>query len=89
MEIFRAFARGYLATAGAFLTPLERELLPMGARMLTYMQTVRFLTDYLDGDTYYKVRSPGHNRERTMAQLAMLKSIEAHETKMKEFINSL
>lgn len=89
MEIFRAFARGYLETAGAFLTPLERELLPFGARMLTYMQTVRFLTDYLDGDTYYKTRSAHHNRERTMAQFAMLKSIEAHEVEMKEFIKSL
>ncbi len=89
MEIFRAFARGYLSTAGVFLTPLERELLPLGARMLTYMQTVRFLADYLDGDTYYKVRSADHNRERTMAQFAMLKSIEAHEAEMKDFINSL
>ena len=60
MDIFRAFSKGYIRSAGSFLTPTERELLPFGAKMLTYMQTVRFLTDYLDGDTYYKIKFPEH-----------------------------
>ncbi len=68
---------------------MEVELLPFGARLLTYMQTVRFLTDYLNGDTYYKISSPDHNRVRTLAQLAHLRSLEAHESEMKEYINSL
>jgi Ser/Thr protein kinase RdoA (MazF antagonist) len=89
MEIFRAFARGYLETAGAFLTSVEVEMLPFGARLLTYMQAVRFLTDYLSGDTYYKINSPEHNRERTLAQLALLHSIEEHESEMNDYIKSL
>ncbi len=89
MDIFKAFTKGYLETAGRFLTPTEVENLPLGAKLLTYMQTVRFLTDYLNGDTYYKIKSPEHNRERTMAQLAHLKSLEAHEAEMKEYIKSL
>ena len=61
MEIFEAYAKGYLETAKDFLTPFEVMLLPFGAKLLTYMQTVRFLTDYLNGDTYYKVQHPEHN----------------------------
>jgi Ser/Thr protein kinase RdoA (MazF antagonist) len=89
MAIFKAFARGYLETAAAFLTPVEVEMLPFGARLLTYMQSVRFLTDYLSGDTYYKINSPEHNRERTLAQLALLHSIEEHESEMNDYIKSL
>ena len=79
MDIFRAFSKGYIRSAGSFLTPTERELLPFGAKMLTYMQTVRFLTDYLDGDTYYKIKFPEHNLQRSYAQFKLLQSIEAHE----------
>ena len=89
MEIFKAFARGYLETASTFLTEIEIELLPFGARLLTYMQTVRFLADYLNGDTYYKTEHPEHNRERTLAQLSMLKSLEEHEVEMRGYIDSL
>lgn len=89
VEIFKAFARGYLAAAGGFLTDAEVELLPFGARLLTYMQAVRFLTDYLNGDTYYKVSHPEQNRDRAIAQLAHLVSLEAHEAMMNEYIKSL
>nr|AHF25438.1 phosphotransferase enzyme family protein [uncultured bacterium Contig39] len=68
MEIFKAFAGGYLASAGAFLTPVERENLPFAATLFPYMQAVRFLTDYLGGDTYYKIQYPEHNLVRTRAQ---------------------
>ena len=68
MEIFRAFAGGYLSTAGAFLTPVERENLPFAATLFPYMQAVRFLADYINGDTYYKIKYPDHNLVRTRAQ---------------------
>ncbi len=68
MEIFRAFAKGYLSTAGAFLTPVERENLPFAATLFPYMQAVRFLADHINGDTYYKIKYPGHNLVRTRAQ---------------------
>jgi Ser/Thr protein kinase RdoA (MazF antagonist) len=89
MEIFKAFAAGYLETASGFLTPLEIGMLPFGAKMLTYMQTVRFLTDYLNGDTDYKIKSTSHNLERTLAQFAHLQSLEKHEEEMKNYINSI
>jgi len=68
------------------LTDIEKELLPFGAKLLTYMQTVRFLTDYLNGDTYYKIKYPEHNYDRTMAQKRLLDSLDAHEEEMKEYI---
>jgi Ser/Thr protein kinase RdoA (MazF antagonist) len=89
MDIFKSFAKGYLETASSFLTDIEVDMLPFGARLLTYMQTVRFLTDYLNGDTYYKIKSPEHNRERTLAQLAHLRSLESHAADMKAHIDSL
>ena len=89
MEIFRAFAQGYIAATTDFLTPIEKELLPFGAKLLTYMQTVRFLTDYLDGDHYYKIAYPEHNRQRSLAQFRLLQRIEEREEEMATFIASL
>jgi Ser/Thr protein kinase RdoA (MazF antagonist) len=86
METFKAYAQGYMETARSFLTPLEISLLPYGGRLLTYMQTVRFLTDYLNGDTYYKIHHPGHNLQRTKAQFKLLQSLEAHAGEMDAFI---
>jgi len=74
MEIFRAFAKGYLSTAGAFLTPVERENLPFAATLFPYMQAVRFLADHINGDTYYKIKYPGHNLVRTRAQWKLFQS---------------
>ena len=85
MPIFKAYTRGYLETA-TFLTPLEKSLLPFGGRLLTYMQTVRFLTDYINGDTYYKTNSPEHNLQRTRAQFKLLQSIERHLPEMNDFV---
>lgn len=55
MEIFAAFTRGYIESARQFLTPLETDMLPWAAQLFPYMQSVRFLTDYINGDTYYKI----------------------------------
>lgn len=89
MDIFRAFTKGYLHAAKAFLTPIEIENLPYGAKLLTYMQTVRFFTDYINGDTYYKIKYPNHNWVRTIAQFTLLKSIEQHEAEMNQYIDNL
>lgn len=86
MDIFREFAAGYLQSARAFLTPLEIELLPYGAQLLTYMQTVRFLTDYINGDVYYKTKHAEHNYQRTLAQLTLLHSIDSHLEEMNEYM---
>lgn len=89
MDIFRAFTKGYVEAAKPFLEKVEIENLPYGAKLLTYMQTVRFLTDYLNGDVYYKIKSPEHNWQRTLAQFQLLQSIEAHEDEMKAFIHEM
>ncbi|MDO5036353.1 MAG: aminoglycoside phosphotransferase family protein [Porphyromonas sp.] len=86
MEIFKAFTRGYMVTAQKFLTPLEIQLLPYGGRLLTYMQAVRFLTDYLNGDTYYKTHKPKHNLIRTVAQFEFLLRLEEHQEEMDDFM---
>ena len=68
LNIFRAFTKGYLESAITFLTPLEIEMLPYAVRLFPYMQAVRFLTDYLNGDTYYQTSYAEHNYVRTLAQ---------------------
>lgn len=68
MNIFSAFSRGYLEGTKDFLLPIEKENLPYAALLFPYMQAVRFLTDYINGDTYYKIKYPEHNLVRTKAQ---------------------
>lgn len=86
LDIFKAYTRGYMETAQTFLTSEEIKLLPYGGRLLTYMQTVRFLTDYINGDTYYKIHSPKHNLQRTKAQFRLLQSLETHAPEMDSFM---
>lgn len=68
MEIYNAFLHGYLEGTKSFLTSVEREHLPYAATLFPYMQAVRFFADYINGDTYYKIRYPEHNMIRTRAQ---------------------
>ena len=86
MAIFKAFAKGYLESAKVFLLPIEIENLPYAAALFPYMQCVRFLADYINGDTYYKIKYPEHNLVRTKAQFKLLQSAEEYTPKMKEFI---
>jgi len=86
LEIFKAYTSGYMETAKSFLTPLEISFLPYGGRLLTYMQTVRFLTDYINGDVYYKIHHPEHNLQRTKAQFKLLQSLEEYADEMDDFM---
>ena len=86
MEIFKAFTKGYLEGARSFLTPIEIENLPYAAALFPYMQCVRFLADYINGDTYYKIKYPEHNLVRTKAQFKLLQSVEEHTPEMTAFI---
>lgn len=88
LEIFEAYARGYLKQA-TFLTDIEKQLLPYGCRLLSYMQTVRFFTDYLNGDTYYKIQYPEHNLVRTRAQLRLVEEQERVADRMQAIIQKL
>lgn len=87
MDIFRAFTSGYLESA-TFLTPVEKDLLPFAAELFPYMQAVRFFTDYLNGDTYYKTLYPEHNLVRTRAQLRLYQDVVRHEQEMGEFVDN-
>lgn len=89
MEIFKAFTKGYLESAKSFLLPIEIEHLPYAVALFPFMQTVRFLADYINGDTYYKIQYPEHNKVRSYAQFQLLKSVEAHTPQMKEYICNL
>ena len=88
MDIFEAFAKGYLESA-TFLTPLERENLPYAACLFPYMQAVRFFADYINGDTYYKIKYPEHNLVRTRNQVALFHSALAKVPSMTLYINHL
>jgi aminoglycoside phosphotransferase (APT) family kinase protein len=72
---FEAVTRGFLEGAGDALSPVERELLVFACRWITLEQAVRFLTDHLEGDHYYRVAWPGHNLARARAQLALYRSL--------------
>ena len=85
MSIFEAYTRGYLKKA-SFLTPIELENLAFGAKLLSYMQLVRFLGDYLNGDTYYKIQHEHHNWQRSLAQFRLLESQEEQFEVMQQIV---
>lgn len=86
MPIYKAFVEGYLSTAGKFLTDLERSLIAYGGRLMTYMQTVRFLTDHINGDVYFKIHHEGHNLQRAESQMYYLKCLEAKAEEMEALL---
>lgn len=89
MEIFKAFSRGYIKGTASFLLPVERENLPYAACLFPFMQAVRFFTDYINGDTYYKISYPEHNLVRTRNQLKLFESAMSKVPEMKAWIDSL
>ncbi len=78
-DLYRALAQGYLDGAGGFLTAEEVELMPFAARLVTFTIGLRFLTDHLAGDVYFKTAREGHNLDRARVQFGMLAWMEAHE----------
>lgn len=89
METFKAFVKGYLESASAFITPIEKENIPYAALLFPYMQAVRFFADYLNGDTYYKIKYPEHNLVRTRNQMALFHNALSHVEEMREYIENL
>ena len=89
LSFFEAFAEGFLGATSNMLTQIEKEYLPLSALVMTYMQTIRFLTDYLNGDTYYKIHHPRHNLQRTKAQMQLLLSMEEQFPVMQEIVKRL
>lgn len=85
LDLFEAVARGFLETAGAILTPTERSLLVFAGRLITLEQAVRFLTDYLDGDRYYRARGD-QNLRRVRAQLRLFETLTAREKELDDIV---
>ncbi|MEG3048522.1 MAG: phosphotransferase, partial [Mucinivorans sp.] len=86
IDIFRGFTEGYLSQAAKFLSPEELKYLAFSAIYITYEQVLRFLLDYINGDTYYKIKSPDHNLVRTRAQYKLLQSMEAQLDEMNKIV---
>lgn len=86
MDVFKAFTKGYLKTASSFLTPIEIKNLPYAAMLFPYMQLVRFLSDYINGDVYFRIQYPDHNLVRSKNQMALFLSAESHLQEMEAFI---
>ncbi|MHC4116149.1 MAG: phosphotransferase enzyme family protein [Planctomycetota bacterium] len=81
-SMFEALVRGYAAEAGRFLTPAEKEHLVFAGKLITFEQFMRFLTDYLAGDVYYKISRAGHNLDRSRTQMKLVESIAEQEEAM-------
>lgn len=86
IEIYKAFTKGYLEEAKSFLTEKEIEYLAFSAKYITFEQVLRFLMDYIDGDNYYKTKSPEHNLVRTRAQYKLLQSMEEQFDEMNKIV---
>lgn len=89
LELFESFTRGYLEETKAVMSPRELELLPFSAKMLTYECGIRFLTDYLNGDTYFKIHREKHNLDRCRTQFKLVADIEKKNDEMVKIIKSI
>jgi hypothetical protein len=86
LPMFEALVRGYLTFAGDFLVPAEKQLLAFSGKLITFEIGVRFLTDFLGGDTYFKVHRNGHNLDRCRTQFKLVESIEKQEDQMNNLV---
>jgi len=86
LPMFEALLKGYLTTAGGFLTARERELLPFAGKLITFEIGLRFLTDWLDGDVYFKIKHPQQNLDRLRTQFKLVESIEAQLPAMQALV---
>lgn len=89
IDIFRHYAEGYISERGSTMTQSEREWLAFSGIYITFEQVLRFLMDYIDGDTYYKTAYPEHNLVRTRAQYRLLQSMEEQYPEMQKIVKRL
>lgn len=87
--LFKAYAEGYLSETRETLNSAEKEYLAFAPLLITYEQAIRFLTDYIDGDTYYRIHHEHHNLQRTRAQIRLVESMEEQYDSMQELIAGL
>ena len=86
IDLFEAYTKGYLEVVGKVLTPGEIENLPMGAKIITLEIGIRFLTDYLSGDIYFKIHREGHNLDRCRTQFKLVSDMEKNWGQMTQVV---
>jgi hypothetical protein len=89
INLFRAYSEGYLSETGDTLNDVEKEFLAFAPQLITYTIAVRFLTDYIDGDNYFKIHHKHHNLQRARAQLRLVRSMEEQYEEMRKIIGKL
>jgi hypothetical protein len=89
LPLFKALTRGYLGATNDILTKKEKKLIAFSGKMMAFTIGLRFLTDYLSGDTYFRVHRPQHNLDRTRTQAKLTQSIERQEENMQKYVDSL
>lgn len=89
LPVFEALTEGYLASARHFLNPDELAHLVHSAKLLTFEVGIRFLTDFLLGDVYFKIKRPGHNLDRCRCQFSLLRSMEAQTVEMEKIVRRM
>ena len=89
IPLFEAYAKGYFEEAKSFLTEIESRSLLTGVFLITYEQIVRFLTDYLEGDSYYKIHFPKHNLQRARAQIKLLEELEYSRETLEQIMENI
>ncbi len=89
LNLFREFSAGFLSEVGDLLTDEEIRCLPLSIETMTCELAMRFLTDYIEGDLYFRVRSPDHNLIRARAQMKLLEDVESKYDQMCEIIDQL
>ena len=85
-ELFAFYVRGYVRGCRGTLTEMETAMLPVGARLMTLECGMRFLTDYLEGDVYFKIHRKGHNLDRCRTQFALVAEMEQKWEQMKKIV---
>ena len=89
MPMFEKLVEGYLSTAGQFLTRAEKSFIAFSGKLITFEIGIRFLTDYLAGDTYFRIHRSDHNLDRCRTQFKLVESIERQERAMQKYADSL
>ncbi len=89
MPIFEALVEGYLSTAEGFLNEVEIDHLAHSGKLMTLEVGIRFLTDYLEGDVYFRIKRPGHNLDRCRTQLRLVRHIEEQQPAMESFVRKV
>jgi thiamine kinase-like enzyme len=89
IDLFKAYSEGYLSETSETLNDVEKEYLAFAPLLITYTQAVRFLTDYLDGDNYFKIHHEHHNLQRAKAQFRLVESMEGQYSDMQKIIKLL